>query len=916
MTSADFIRFYSAVHNRPPFPWLTRLVDTVLTGRWPETIAIPTGCGKTSVIDAAVFSLAAQAGVPSGRRTAPLRIFFVVDRRLVVDDAAAHAETLAKALQNSSDPVVAEVRERLLRFGAASPLALAALRGGMYRSDAWIDSPNQPLVCASTVDQVGSRLLFRGYGVSDSRRPVHAALTGNDALIILDEAHLSRPFLDTLRQVARYQSESWAGHPPAAGLRVVEMSATTRNAGSAFRLEPSDYESALKPRLEARKIAELAETAALERSAADEALRLAKDGAAVTGVVLNTVASARSCFELLRSGGHEAILLTGRVRPYDREQLVDRILPRVRTGRTRAAGDPLFVVATQTIEVGADLDFDALVTEAAPLDALRQRFGRLDRIGELGSTRAVILKPKRAKVADWIYGEPLENTWQWLRSQAASENGSLIIDFGVRSMAERFEQAGSPELVSASEPGPLLFPAHLDAWAQTNPAPAADPAVAPFLHGPGALQAPDVQIVWRADLPGNLASWPAAVSLAPPLVTEALPLPIGTARRWLQGEAGQATDLESSAQPDGETRAPATRDFLIWRGPDKSQPGRLADLRPGDTVVVRSAEGGCDAFGWNPASGPVPDIGDLCAKQRAAAGLGRYRVRLHPWVLYPGDEAKRAEFTRLLQTVAEEEDTSLLLPVLREFAPAATGWRITGEETFLAVSRWPERPAQPVAWFLPPEETDEDDQSSLTRNVTLREHCAGVAKLVQHFSQSLGLPPPLTAALDFAAAYHDLGKSDHRFQMLLDRARGPLQEPLAKGEPAASAAEYRRRRELAGYPEGARHEFASLALAAQLPCPEDCDRDLALYLIGAHHGYGRPWPPVWDDDPNHEITARVDGRILAARRVHEVASLSSGWLDRYWALTGRYGWWGLACLETILRCADCLRSRYEQENRA
>jgi CRISPR-associated endonuclease/helicase Cas3 len=255
-------------------------------------------------------------------------------------------------------------------------------------------------------------------------------------MLIVDEAHLSKPFLDTLGWVERYQGEPWQEQRVAPGLRFVQMSATVGEAGEKFELDAADYSSErLIPRLEAEKRADLKECGNVAQSAVEEVLRLADGGAQVVGVVLNTVAAARAVYEQLKGKG-EAILLTGRIRPYDRDVLLAEYLKRMEAGRIRESGRPLFVAATQTVEVGADLDFDGLVTEAAALDALLQRFGRLNRLGISRSAPAVILKPKGGKEKDWVYGEATEETWKWLNEFASTEAGGRWIDFGVKRMGE------------------------------------------------------------------------------------------------------------------------------------------------------------------------------------------------------------------------------------------------------------------------------------------------------------------------------------------------------------------------------------------------------------------------------------------------------------------------------------------------
>lgn len=234
----DFSAFFRAVHNVEPFPWQTRLVAEVMAKSWPEALDIPTSCGKTAALDVAVFALAMEAHKPITHRRAPLRICFVVDRRLIVDDAFTRASRILSALEHPSTKVVQRVADCLRRLAEEGhpPLSAVRLRGGLPREPDWARTPSQPTVLVSTVDQVGSRLLFRGYGVSDSMKPIHAGLLGADALILLDEAHLSQPFLQTLRDLA---APPWKEALVAPPFSVVSLSAT-QVGNASFCLDPAD----------------------------------------------------------------------------------------------------------------------------------------------------------------------------------------------------------------------------------------------------------------------------------------------------------------------------------------------------------------------------------------------------------------------------------------------------------------------------------------------------------------------------------------------------------------------------------------------------------------------------------------------------------------------------------------------------
>src|ERR1044072_1688676 len=107
MTVEMFTHFFHKLYGHEPFGWQRETAAAVLGGDWPQSIAMPTASGKTALIDIAVFALA--AGAPGAAR----RIFFVVDLRVIVDEAAERARILSKALLNPQQPVTREVAARL-----------------------------------------------------------------------------------------------------------------------------------------------------------------------------------------------------------------------------------------------------------------------------------------------------------------------------------------------------------------------------------------------------------------------------------------------------------------------------------------------------------------------------------------------------------------------------------------------------------------------------------------------------------------------------------------------------------------------------------------------------------------------------------------------------------------------------------
>lgn len=992
---ADFAGFFRAVHGHEPFPWQERLVRRLAAeDTWPEVLALPTGSGKTAAIDAAIFHLALRADEPE--RSA-VRIVFVVDRRLVVDEAFRRARCLERALcepQGAGKAVLDTVAARLRHLSGADgpPLLAARLRGGAPLEPAWARSPSQPTVLCSTVDQVGSRLLFRGYGVSDRMKPVHAGLLG-DALFLLDEAHLSEPFLQTLAAVrSRGKAE----------LCTVRLSATPGDtACDRLTLRDDDLENqVLRSRISVSKRAALSPVASgqpesdFAAAALDLLGRLREDTpstrAPAVGVVVNRVGLARGIYEEVRrrieegtrtteDPASDVVLMIGRSRDVDRKHITRRLKPFFTGATKRARAKPLIVVATQCLEVGVDLDLDGLVSQAAPLDSLRQRFGRLRRSGtpeaagrRLDVAGAVIALEEdvRKGADDPVYGDRIGATWRWLQGAAVGQ----CVDFGIQTMDALVGQSTCVgELVTRRAEAPVVMPAYFEMWSRTSPVPAEEPEVGLFLHGAERADA-DVSIVWRddiseADLRANSddsQDWRVdLLEMAPPRAAEAISVPLVAVRQWLR-RVSSSNALVADVSDVPQQRAPEVTDrdrggapVFRWAGRESSRTGLVRSeesgesrLRPGDVIVVPAEYGGCDHFGWNPDyDARVRDVADEAAVPYRAR---RHFVRLcesrcgEAWPalskalsIYEGRQAGRDLLHNLLSAVPRREDagrtatydTGSLLHLLLDatvgsqprihpaYSPEGRGYVLFAPA---GVRVQPDRDNEEVTAVVPPATESDEFSQGFLRPISLDDHGARVERKVRCTTGALGLPKSLASDLALAAFLHDAGKADPRFQIMLSggaswNAPGATGTVLAKSvrpyEPRSWWRSWRR----AGLPKGWRHEALSVRLALAHPrFAEAQDPRLVLWLIGTHHGLGRPFFPFSDPAPRRpRPTLGVQRWELSGDDFGPESAafdfLGDDWPRIFEDLRETYGVWGLARLEAILRLADHAASAEERE---
>lgn len=872
-----------------------------------------------------------------------------------VQRAAARPDDRTFGEQVSLALDIEEVRAALSKL--AGPwdrdlVPVRAIHGESADTWDWL-RPTGVTILTMTPHQLVSRLLMRGYGVSSRTRSLHAGLLGVDTLVLFDEPHLAPQAVSTVERVLDLQSgiaepTATLGVPPS---RLVLLGATMRESAAEDSLPSGDRRITITPGdvrdaaadqlLQADKSVQLVEAphsdAAVRRAlvAAYQEQRRRLGPQEPIAVLTNTVAMAQDVHRDLTEAGEvdaeregagspKPVLITSRMRPVDR--------PSLNQAAPEAAQRLRAVVATQCLEVGVDLSFTALITELAPYPVMQQRLGRLNRHSRKVPANAepplaVVILPKDVtkarKGAEVIYGlEPLLRTAELLREEADADgrlNLSVSRQIKLATDSERREALAScwPE-----EPRTATFhEGYLEVMAHTAPTPWSDLPLGAFIAGPDARDL-DVLVAWRRD--------PRLLDRCDVLPGEQVSVPLPTLRSMLgKKHEGELADLE--VWPGAPEPAVAASQMRVRVRRERGWEATTLDqVGPGDEVVLDSGAGGYSPdLGVRPGRiSPVPEC-SIAAALAAQASRGRPRhvlvaltpATLEDWWAGSVEEAvvdagadssaagpsivdvddvvaRRARFVAFIASLAASPDALDLPETMEEAAEWLEEFGLTGASIVEATSA-----GLLVEIALGRSAADRGgvDSGSIPSSVARRpqllgHHAEQVRRVAEAAAQAAGLLPGLVEQVALAGLWHDVGKSDPRFQAYLhgttylpgaiERPERTVLEPWAKSRRGMRSRMVERRYlERAGLPASWRHEAESARM-----CSERGLSPLVTHLVASSHGRARPliqWSTERSTPPE--------------------------WVMNFRQLNQEFGPWGLAYLEATVRLSDWFASSVTPE---
>jgi len=930
MNDSEFQIVFKYLTGRVPLRWQERLFrEHFANNDIRRVIDLPTGLGKTMVM--ALWLIAFMEQLTKGPPKLPRRLVYVVDRRTVVDQATKQAVRFQKRIRAFHR--LSRRRPDLAHLCESLPIpAISTLRGQLADNREWSRDPSRPAIIIGTVDLIGSALLFSGYRSSYKTRPLHAGLLGQDSLLVLDEAHLSKPFEKLVTSIVRFQQGQRTS------VKVIRMSATSGKAVDEkppFTLIQSDLDDVvIKERFESPKrltIEPPVEKSQLNAKLADAAIALAKNGS-IKGkrivVFVRSPEDAKTIADLIRdneiksednSGKKPKTIksmpfadfvevLTGTMRGLERDELIEKpILKRFLNGEIVPADPanqhPVFLISTSAGEVGFDLNADHMVCDAAPLDSMIQRLGRVNRRG-LGDAIIRLIREKdpagdtdikKACVAAselFVYEIIRRAAVSYAYGCSIATNSFVNeMDVSPKSLAEFKSKLLADQLKSASTPEPTMVELTdilLDAWSMTSitiPMPGR-PEVAPWLRGI-AHELPQTTIAWRVelDLHGfdqldieTIEEWFDTHGIR---THEVLSVPTSAAGKWFIDRWDRLSDAQKSEV--------GARSIIVDRAGLKlvTVKNVIDELGRKNTDSIRNADlilpasfGGIERHkGLLDADAPqVPKDEDTKSPEERQQVIVARRVA-------PDVADQRGRYRELITKTEDGEP---------ETRPIGSGSKPVKSSRLVVELESDDGKRVRLVSFVPKQEKPEWG----SKRQSLCEHVQLVRKKLDEILARFDVPDVVKVAAQLAADYHDHGKNRERWQRAVDGVPTPPGEKWRDETLGKSGGEMKRD------PRGYRHEFGSLRefIDAHRDAKftdsngKDITQqviDLALHLIATHHGRGRPHFPKGGFDPNAEP------------RSPEIHTES---IRRFARLQRQYGHWRLAWLENLLRCADALAS--------